>query len=72
MSELTAIGTAQSEVAGVPTHDLDDGNAAMTFGRGADALHAACRDVHGRREAGRHVVNHLMEVETGSASCRRV
>ena len=58
-----AVGRAQGEVAGVPAHDLDDGDAAVALGRGADALHAAGRDEHGRGEARRDVVDHLIEVE---------
>ena len=35
-----AVGGAERDVAGVPAHHLDDGDAAVAFGGGADALDA--------------------------------
>jgi hypothetical protein len=35
-----AVGRAQRDVAGMPPHDLDDGDAPVAFRRGADALDA--------------------------------
>ena len=61
-----AVGRAQREVAGVPAHHLDDRDAAMAFGRGSHALHAAGRDEHGRGIAGRDVVDHLLQIDHGS------
>ena len=48
-----AVGRAERDVAGVPAHDLDDGDAAMAFGGGADALDALRGDEDGRGVAGR-------------------
>ena len=60
-----AVGRAEGDVAGVPAHDLDDGDAAVALGRGADALHALDGDEHGRGVARGHVVDHALELEAG-------
>ncbi len=61
-----AIGRAQGDIARMPAHHFDDGDAAMAFGRGADALDAAGRDEHRRGIAGRDIIDHLLHVELGS------
>ena len=67
-----AVGGAERDVAGVPAHDLDDGDAAMAFGRGADALDAA-RPTRRRRWHSRAcVVDDLIEIEDGAAMAVRV
>ena len=61
-----AVGGAERDVAGVPAHHLDDGDAAMALGGRANALDALRRDEHRRGVAGRDVVDHLIEVEDGA------
>ena len=61
-----AVGGAERDVAGVPAHDLDDGDAAMAFRRGADALDALRGHEDRRGVAGRGVVDDLIEIEDGA------
>ena len=58
-----AVGRAERDVAGMPAHDFDDGDAAMAFRRRADALHAAGGDKHRRGIAGRDVIDDLVQIE---------
>ena len=60
------VGRAERDVAGVPAHDFDDGDAAMAFGGGADALDALRGDQDRRGVAGRRVVDDLIEIEDGA------
>ena len=60
-----AVRRAQSDVAGVPAHDFDDGDAAMALRRGADALDALGGNKDRRGIARRGVVDDLVEVEDG-------
>src|SRR5437667_8858042 len=61
-----AVGGAEGDVAGVPAHQLDDGDAAVALSRGANALYAGCRDEHRRGETRRYIVDHLLEIEAMS------
>ena len=58
-----AIRRTQSNVAGPPAHDFNDGDTAMAFRCGADALHALRRNQHCRGIAGRGVVDDLVQAE---------
>ena len=51
----------------MPAHHLDEGDATVALGGRADALHAPGRHEHGGREARRHIVDHVLQVEPGSA-----
>ena len=59
------VGGAERDIAGVPPHHLDDGNAAVAFGRGPDALDA----LRGHQDRGgitrRGVVDDLIQIEDG-------
>ncbi len=61
-----AVGGAEGDVAGMPAHHLDDGDAPMALGGGADAAHALGGDEHRRRVAGGRVVDEALEVERGA------
>ena len=61
-----AVGRAERDVAGVPAHHFDDGDAAVAFRGGADALDALRGHEHGRGVAGRDVVDDLVEIEDGA------
>ena len=63
-----AVGRAERDVAGMPAHHFDDGDAPMAFRRGADALDALRGHEHRRGVAGRDVVDDLVEVEDGVAT----
>ncbi len=54
---------AKGDVAGLPSHDFNDGNPAVTFGRRANALHALGGHEHGRGVTGSDVVDDLVEIE---------
>src|SRR4030095_13332315 len=58
-----AISGAKGEVAGVTSHHLDNGDAAMTFRSGANAFDALGRDEYGGGVAGGYVIDDLIEVE---------
>ncbi len=54
---------AERDVAGVPAHDLDDGDAPMALGGRADALDALRRHQDRRGVTRRGVVDDLIEIE---------
>ena len=58
------VGRAERDVAGVPAHHFDDGDATVAFRGGADALDALRGDEHRRRVAGRDVVDDLFRSKT--------
>jgi hypothetical protein len=58
-----AEGRAERDVAGLPAHHLDDRDAAVALGGGADAADALGRDVDRGGVAGRDVVDDPLEVE---------
>ena len=61
-----SVRCAERDVAGLPAHDLDDGNAPMTFGGGANALDAL-RGHHDRCGVTRRdVIHDLIEIEDGA------
>ena len=62
------VGRAERDVAGVPPHDFDDGDAAVAFGGGPDALDALRGDQDRRGITGRRVVDDLIEIEDGVAT----
>src|SRR6266850_1857833 len=61
-----SVRCAERDVAGLPAHDLDDGNAPMTLGRGTNALDAL-RGHHDRYGVTRRdVIHDLIEIEDGA------
>ena len=57
---------AERDVAGVPSHDFDDGDAAMAFGGGPDALDALRGHQDRRGITRRGVVDDVIEIEDGT------
>ena len=58
-----AVGGPQGDHPAVAAHDLDDRDPPVALGGGPDPLDAQRRDVDRRGEAGRDVVDHLVEAE---------
>ena len=56
-----AVGRAKRDVTGMPSHDFDDGDAAMAFRRRADAFNAAGGNKNGGRVAGRDVIDDVIQ-----------
>ena len=66
------VGGAERDVAGVPAHDFDDGDAAVAFGGGPDALDALRGHQDGRGIPGRGVVDDVIEIEDGIRTAVRL
>ena len=65
-----AIRRAEREIAGVPAHYFDDGDATMALGRRANPLHARGRHIDRRGITGSDVVDQLRSVRTVNAPVR--